>query len=93
MLGWTVLNNLKSDPAMRHIPVQIFTVDEERQSALAHGAFSYLVKSPTTEGIEAALERLQELHRARARNGFWSSRTTTSSGNRSSSSSTMKTSS
>ena len=59
MLGWTVLNNLKSDPAMRHIPVLIFTVDEERQSALAHGAFSYLVKSPTTEGIEAALERLR----------------------------------
>ena len=60
MLGWTVLNNLKSDPAMRHIPVQIFTVDEERQSALAHGAFSYLVKSPTTEGIESALERLRD---------------------------------
>ena len=62
MLGWTVLNNLKSDPTTRHIPVQIFTVDEERQSALAHGAFSYLVKSPTTEGIEAALQRLQGLH-------------------------------
>jgi HAMP domain-containing protein/CheY-like chemotaxis protein/signal transduction histidine kinase len=60
MLGWTVLNNLKFDPAMRHIPVQIFTVDEERQSALARGAFSYLVKSPTTEGIEAALERLRD---------------------------------
>jgi CheY-like chemotaxis protein len=60
MLGWTVLNNLKFDPAMRHIPVQIFTVDEERQSALAHGAFAYLVKSPTTDGIEAALERLKE---------------------------------
>ena len=60
MLGWTVLNNLKFDPAMRHIPVQIFTVDEERQSVLAHGAFSYLVKSPTTEGIEAALERLRD---------------------------------
>ncbi len=60
MLGWTVLNNLKSDPAMRHIPVQIVTVDEERQSALAHGAFSYLVKSATTEGIEAALERLRD---------------------------------
>ena len=59
MLGWTVLNNLKSDPTMRHIPVQIFTVDEERQSALAHGAFSYLIKSPTTEGIEAAFERLR----------------------------------
>ena len=60
MLGWTVLNNLKSDPAMRHIPVQIITVDDERQSALAHGAFSYLVKSPTTQGMEAALERLRD---------------------------------
>ena len=60
MLGWTVLNNLKYDPAMRHIPVQIFTVDDERRSALSHGAFSYLVKSPTTEGIEAAIDRLRE---------------------------------
>src|SRR4029077_2977182 len=56
MLGWTVLNNLKSDPAMRHIPVQIITADDQRQSALAHGAFSYLVKAPTTDGISAALE-------------------------------------
>jgi CheY-like chemotaxis protein len=60
MLGWTVLNNLKYDPAMRHIPVQIFTVDDERQSALSHGAFSYLVKSPTTEGIEVAFDRLRD---------------------------------
>ena len=60
MLGWTVLNNLKFDPATRHIPVQIFTVDEERQSVLARGAFSYLVKSPTTKGIQSSLERLKE---------------------------------
>ena len=33
------------------------------RSALAHGAFSYLVKSPTTEGIEAALRPPQRLHR------------------------------
>ena len=26
MLGWTVLNNLKLDPATRHIPVQILSV-------------------------------------------------------------------
>jgi HAMP domain-containing protein/signal transduction histidine kinase/DNA-binding response OmpR family regulator len=67
MLGWTVLNNLKFDPATRHIPVQIFSVDEERQSALAHGAFSYLIKSPTTEGIEAAFERLREFTTPRTR--------------------------
>jgi HAMP domain-containing protein/CheY-like chemotaxis protein len=60
MLGWTVLNNLKFDPATRHIPVQIITVEDERQTALAHGAFSYLVKSPTTVDIEAAFERLRD---------------------------------
>src|SRR6185436_4889296 len=52
MLGWTVLNQLKLDPALRHIPVQIVTLEEERHHGLAHGAFSYLVKSPTTDGLE-----------------------------------------
>src|SRR5262249_7047102 len=28
MLGWTVLNNLKLDPATRHIPVQMLSVEE-----------------------------------------------------------------
>ena len=60
MLGWTVLNNLKLDPATRHIPVQVVTLEEERQHGLSHGAFSYIVKSPTTEGLEAAFDRLKE---------------------------------
>src|SRR5207244_5648385 len=54
MLGWTVLNQLKLDPALRHIPVQIVTLEEERQHGLSHGAFNYLLKGPTTEGLEAA---------------------------------------
>ena len=60
MLGWTVLNQLKLDPLTRHIPVQIITLEEERQHGLAHGAFSYLVKEPTTDGLESALDRLKE---------------------------------
>jgi HAMP domain-containing protein/signal transduction histidine kinase/DNA-binding response OmpR family regulator len=60
MLGWTVLNQLKLDPATRHIPVQIVTLEEERQHGLAHGAFAYLVKSPTTEGLEAAFDRIKD---------------------------------
>ncbi len=60
MLGWTVLNNLKVDPATRHIPVQIITMEEERQHGLSHGAFSYLVKSPTTAGLENAFDRLKD---------------------------------
>jgi HAMP domain-containing protein/signal transduction histidine kinase/DNA-binding response OmpR family regulator len=60
MLGWTVLNQLKLDPLTRHIPVQIVTMEEERQHGLAHGAFSYLVKEPTTGGLETALDRLKD---------------------------------
>ncbi|MBX9652860.1 HAMP domain-containing protein [bacterium] len=60
MLGWTVLNQLKLDPSTRHIPVQIVTLEEERQHGLAHGAFSYLIKSPTTDDIELALDRIKD---------------------------------
>ena len=59
MLGWTVLNNLKLDPATRHIPVQMLSVEEERQHGLSHGAFSYLVKPATTEDLEDALDRIR----------------------------------
>ncbi|MGZ8531589.1 MAG: response regulator, partial [Candidatus Binatia bacterium] len=58
MLGWTVLNNLKRDAATRHIPVQIISLEEEQRHGLAHGAFSYMVKPVTTEGIEQCLERI-----------------------------------
>ena len=42
MLGWTVLSQLKRNPATRHIPVQIVTLDEDRQHGLARGAFPSL---------------------------------------------------
>ena len=59
MLGWTVLNNLKLDPETRHIPVQMLSVEEERQHGLSHGAFSYLVKPATTEDLEEAFDRIK----------------------------------
>ncbi|HKA60139.1 MAG TPA: response regulator, partial [Gemmatimonadales bacterium] len=58
-LGWSVLSNLKLDPAIRHIPVQMISVVEDRQHGLSHGAFSYLVKPATTAELEGALERLK----------------------------------
>jgi len=60
VLGWTVLNQLKLDPTLRHIPVQIVTSVEERHHGLAHGAFSYLIKAPTTASLEAGLDRIME---------------------------------
>ena len=59
MLGWTVLSQLKQNPLTRHIPVQIVTLDEDRQHALARGAFSFVTKPTTAEGVDAALARIK----------------------------------
>ena len=58
MLGWTVLNHLKQDPATRHIPVQVVSVEEERLQGLGRGAFSYLIKPATSNELKNALERV-----------------------------------
>jgi CheY-like chemotaxis protein len=60
MLGWTVLNHLKQDPATRHIPVQMLTLDEDRHHGLARGAFAFITKPTTKEGLEQALVRIKE---------------------------------
>ena len=60
MLGWTVLNHLKQDPATRHIPVQMLTLDEDKAHGLARGAFAFITKPITTEGLDAAITRIKE---------------------------------
>ena len=60
MLGWTVLNHLKQDPTTRHIPVQMLTLDEDRQHGLARGAFAFVTKPTSAEGLESALTRIKE---------------------------------
>ncbi|MBV8437454.1 MAG: response regulator, partial [Silvibacterium sp.] len=60
MLGWTVLNHLKQDPGTRHLPVQMLTLDEDRNHGLSRGAFSFVTKPATAEGLEAALMRIKE---------------------------------
>jgi CheY-like chemotaxis protein len=65
MLGWSVLSQLKQNPATRHIPVEIVTLDEDRQHGLARGAFSFVTKSGTVEGVKAALARLKQFSQPR----------------------------
>jgi CheY-like chemotaxis protein len=60
MLGWTVLSQLKQNPLTRHIPVQIVTLDEDRQHGLSRGAFCFVTKPASTESIEAALSRIKD---------------------------------
>ncbi|CAG0983086.1 osomolarity two-component system, sensor histidine kinase CHK1 [Phycisphaerales bacterium] len=67
MLGWAVLNQLKQDPLTRHIPVQIVTLDEDRQHGLARGAFSFITKPTTPAGLETALSRIRAYAEPRRR--------------------------
>ncbi|HWE44768.1 MAG TPA: response regulator, partial [Caulobacteraceae bacterium] len=67
MLGWTVLSQLKQDKTTRHIPVQIITLDEDKQHGLARGAFSFMTKPTTTEGLEEALNRIKNFAAPRRR--------------------------
>jgi CheY-like chemotaxis protein len=60
MLGWTVLNHLKQDPATRHIPVQMLTTDEDWHHGLSHGAFAFVTKPATPAGLEAVLTRIKD---------------------------------
>ena len=65
MLGWTVLSQLKLNPLTRHIPVQIITLDEDRQHGLARGAFSFVTKPVSAEGIGTVLSRIREYAKPR----------------------------
>jgi CheY-like chemotaxis protein/two-component sensor histidine kinase len=67
MLGWTVLNQLKHDRLTRHIPVQVLTVEEERQYGLERGAFSFMTKPSSTEGLSNVFRRVQEFIEPRVR--------------------------
>ena len=60
MLGWSVLSQLKQNPLTRHIPVQIVTLDEDRQHGLARGAFAFVSKPTTAGGVQDALARIKQ---------------------------------
>ena len=59
MLGWTVMSQLKKNPKTRHIPVQIITLDEDKQHALARGAFSFVPKPTSADGVRRALSKIK----------------------------------
>jgi len=60
MLGWTVLNHLKQDPATRHIPVQILTLDDDRRHGLSRGAFAFLTKPTDRASLETAFGKMKD---------------------------------
>lgn len=59
MDGFEVLTRLKSDPGLRHIPVQIISGYDRQKESLASGAFDYLMKPVETEQLSQALDRIE----------------------------------
>ncbi len=57
--GWAVLNTLKQDVSLRHIPVHIVSVDEVSPQSMRIGAIGFAKKPITREQIEQVLTRLE----------------------------------
>ena len=60
MAGWLVLSRLKYDPATRHIPVHVISVDEDYRRGLALGAESYLGKTQDADALRETFDRIQK---------------------------------
>jgi CheY-like chemotaxis protein/HAMP domain-containing protein len=58
--GWALLDQLKHDPASRHIPVTIISVSDEAKRGLQAGAFDYLEKPVDRDRLTAALTRTKD---------------------------------
>lgn len=59
MSGWQVLDTLKHDPALRHIPVHIMSAVEGSLDALKKGAVGFLSKPASREDLDSALGQLE----------------------------------
>jgi CheY-like chemotaxis protein/signal transduction histidine kinase len=55
--GWSVLSELKNDPATLHIPVLIVSVEEERARGFSFGACDFLVKPFEPERLVEVVRR------------------------------------
>jgi len=61
MNGWTVLNALKSNPATRHIPVHMMSVEEASIDALQRGAIGFLTKPVDRDDLDDAFKKLEKM--------------------------------
>ena len=54
--GWTILDLLKRDLDLRHIPVDVITVEDTPMRARSQGAFQYLTKPVDRDQLAHAME-------------------------------------
>jgi signal transduction histidine kinase/DNA-binding response OmpR family regulator len=56
--GWQILQDLKADPEIRHIPIVMCTILEQEEKGFSLGASDYLVKPFLQEDLTSAIDRL-----------------------------------
>jgi CheY-like chemotaxis protein len=60
MDGWMILDRLKHDPATRHIPVHIMSVEDGLQRSLQQGAIAYQQKPISADVLNHALNTIKQ---------------------------------
>jgi CheY-like chemotaxis protein len=60
MDGAEVLKQLKNDPSLRHIPVQIISGFDRRKEGLELGAFDYLMKPISKSVFQNAFDKIED---------------------------------
>lgn len=60
MGGAEVLRQLKSDPALRHTPVQIISGYDFKKEGMELGAFDYVKKPISKEGFQNAFDKIED---------------------------------
>ena len=63
MDGAEVLKQLKNDPALRHIPVQVISGYDRKREGLELGAFDFIRKPVTKEQLLGAFDEIEEFVR------------------------------
>ncbi|QEN04927.1 response regulator [Thiospirochaeta perfilievii] len=58
--GLSVMERLKNDPELRHIPVHIMSGNEEKIPALQMGAIGFMLKPVTIDGIGDAFKKIED---------------------------------
>ena len=61
MNGWSVLDRLKKNSRLRHIPVHMMSVEEATIDAMKKGAISFLTKPVSEEALQASFARIEKI--------------------------------
>ncbi|MBE9012919.1 response regulator, partial [Pseudanabaenaceae cyanobacterium LEGE 13415] len=66
--GWSVLDRLKHNPELRHIPVHILSSDDQKQRGLQLGAIAYLQKPVSSDDLTQLFGEIQNFIDRRVKN-------------------------